>query len=218
MDDRWIERLFSNTRGRIVHLLRRQDRTVSDLADALDLTANAIRSQLTKLERDELVKPTGKRPGIRKPEIVYGLTEQADTLFPKIYDDLLDQLLRVLAERGENLEELLRSVGRRLADQYRNRIPPSDSDARIEQTCAVLEEIGGVSEIEAGEDGTTVVRGRNCPFKAVVPHHPAVCAMTETFLAHLSDMSVCQDCEPGGEAPQCRFVFQASDRTSNGAG
>ena len=82
----------------------------------------------------------------------------------------------------------------------------------------MLEEIGGVSEIEAGENGTTVVRGRSCPFKALVPHHPAVCAMTEAFLAQLSDLPVHQDCNAGGEAPQCRFVFEATDRPSNGAG
>lgn len=215
MSDRWIERLFSGTRGRIILLLRRQDRTVSDLADALDLTANAIRSQLTKLERDELVEPTGKRPGTRKPEIVYGLTEQADTLFPKPYDDLLDQLLRVLTERGNDIEGLLRTVGQRLADRFSDRVSAADLEARIEQVCDVLEETGGVPEVEARDNGTVVVRGRRCPFGAVVPHHPAVCTMAETLLAHLSNLPVRQDCEPEGEAMQCRFVFEETDPVPN---
>lgn len=217
MSDRWIERLFSSTRGRIVLLLRRRDRTVSDLAGALDLTDNAIRSQLTKLERDDVVEATGKRPGTRKPEILYGLTEQAETLFPKAYDDLLDQLLQVLAERGDDVEEVLRTVGHRLADRFSDRVTASDPRARIEQVCDVLEEIGGVPEVET--DGErVVVRGQSCPFGAVVPHHPAVCSMTETLLAHLADQSVCQECEPGGDAPQCRFVFGASPSERNDAG
>lgn len=215
MTDRWIERLFPSTRGRIVLLLRRRERTVSDLAGALDLTDNAIRAQLTKLERDELVEPTDKRPGTRKPEIVYGLTEQAETLFPKAYDDLLDQLLQVLAERGGDVEGLLRIVGRRLADRFSDRVSAPDPEARIEQACDVLEEIGGVPEVEAGDDGTVVVRGRRCPFGAVVPHHPAVCSMTETLLAHLADLPVRQECEPDGEAPQCRFVFEEPPPESN---
>lgn len=207
MTDRWIERFFSSTRGRIVLLLRRHERTVSDLADALDLTPNAIRAQLTKLERDELVAKTGKRPGSRKPEIVYGLTEQAERLFPKAYDALLDQLLQVLADRDAEVDALLREVGRRLAERFADRVSADQPDERVEQAGAVLEEMGGVPEMERRGNGEVVVRGKNCPFGAVVPHHPAVCTMTEALLAHLTGRSVRQACEPDGDAPQCRFVF-----------
>lgn len=217
MTDRWLERFFSSTRGRIVLLLRRGERTVSDLADTLDLTGNAIRAQLTKLERDELVVPTGKRPGVRKPEIVYGLTEQAETLFPKAYDALLDEVLQILSERGDEVEDLLREAGRRLADRYSDRVSAEDPNERIEQAGAVLEEMGGVPAVETGENGEVVVRGTNCPFGAVVPHHPAVCKMTESLLAHLTGRSVQQACDPTGDTPQCRFIFDGASSDSQEA-
>lgn len=211
MTDGWIQRFFSSTRGRIVLLLRRQERTVSDLADALDLTANAIRAQLTKLERDELVMPTGKRPAVRKPEIIYGLTEQAETLFPKAYDLLLDQLLQVLVEQEADVEELLREVGRRVAERYEDRVSADDPDERVEQAGTVLEEMGGLPVVEPTAGEEVIVRGKNCPFGAVVPHHPAVCKMTEVLLAELTGRPVRHACEPDGDQPRCRFVFDGTE-------
>ena len=44
----WKQRFFSSTRGRIVALLRRTSRTVDELAQALDLTDNAVRAHLAR--------------------------------------------------------------------------------------------------------------------------------------------------------------------------
>ena len=49
-------RFFTSTRGKIITLLRRASRTVDELAQALDLTDNAVRAQLAALERDGLVQ------------------------------------------------------------------------------------------------------------------------------------------------------------------
>ena len=214
MDDSWIQRLFSGTRGRIILRLRRHDRTVSDLADALDLTDNAIRAQITKLERDDLVEATGKRPGTRKPETLYGLTEEAESLFPKAYDLLLDQLLEVLTEREDDVEDLLRTVGGRLAKRFSGRVTASETESRLEQVLHILEDMGGVPQIESTTDGAVVVRGRSCPFGEVVPHHPAVCIMTEALLTELSGRTVRQQCNPDAEPPQCRFVFEGNNGES----
>src|SRR5690348_15768357 len=44
-------RFFASTRDKILTLLRRASRTVEELAQALDLTDNAVRAHLTVLER-----------------------------------------------------------------------------------------------------------------------------------------------------------------------
>lgn len=215
MTNQWIERFFSSTRGRIVLLLRRRDRTVSDLADELNLTDSAIRSQITKLERDDLVTPTGKRAGVRKPEITYGLTEQAETLFPKAYDAVLDTLLDVLADEGTSLRPLLRKVGRRLAEPFADRITADDPAEQVRQAGAVLEDLGGVPDVKEDE-GALVIEGHNCPFGTVVPHHPAVCTMTESLLSVLIDRPVEQACDPDAAPPACRFICHGNNASSSG--
>jgi predicted ArsR family transcriptional regulator len=59
----WRRRFFATTRGRLVALLRRREHTVVELG----VTDNAIRAQLTGLERDGLVEQRGVRRGAGKP-------------------------------------------------------------------------------------------------------------------------------------------------------
>ncbi len=63
----WNSRFFASTRGKIVTLLRRASRTVDELAQALDLTDNAVRAHLATLERDGFVQQRGERRGSGKP-------------------------------------------------------------------------------------------------------------------------------------------------------
>src|SRR5919202_2150221 len=111
----WEQRFVSTTRGQVVLLLRRARGTVDELALALGLTDNAVRSHLTSLERDGLVAQYGVRKSERKPANVYELTSDAELLFPKAYGRVLDDLLGVLeAQLGPaEVEGVLRAVGKR---------------------------------------------------------------------------------------------------------
>ena len=107
-------RFFESTRGQIVTILRGEAATVEELAARLKLTDNAVRAHLSTLERDGLVRQSGRRRGPRKPHFTYTLTAAADKLFPKAYDALLNQLITVLKSRLQpaEIDEVLRAVGR----------------------------------------------------------------------------------------------------------
>src|ERR687894_1829907 len=124
------KRFFESTRGRIVTLLRGCACTVEELARKLDLTDNAVRAHLLSLERDGLVEQSGLRRGPRKPHFTYTLSSEADNLFPKAYDALLNQLIAVLKNRlsPAEIEEVLREVGRTLAAGA-----DSEADANLEE-------------------------------------------------------------------------------------
>ena len=89
-------------------------KTVSELAQELELSDNAVRAHLLSLEGDGLTEQSGIQRGTRKPHLAYGLTEEAEHLFPKAYDTLLNQLIAVFKGRltALALEEVLREVGR----------------------------------------------------------------------------------------------------------
>ena len=200
-----IQRFLQSTRGQVVQLLRRRDRTVSEMAEALDLTGNAIRAHLSKLERDGLARPVGKREGVRKPETVYGLTPEAEQLFPKAYDQVLSRLLDVLSQRlsPKVTREVLQKVARQIADDF----PLQNGTVRdrVEGAQEVLEHLGGLSELEAYDD-RFVIRGCSCPFGAIVGHHPEICHLAERLLADLTDLPVQQRCKPNSEGnAQCVF-------------
>src|SRR3954447_18195280 len=168
-DTRLNERFWVSTRGRMILLLRRGSRTVNELAGALGLTKNAVRTHLTALGRDGLVHSSGMRPGPRKPHVTYNLTPEADQLFPRVYGPLLNDFIDVLKELicPEELEEALRAVGRRMAAKHRTTVRVGNLRDRVEQAVAVLGALGGLAEAEEGE-GKLFIRSFDCPLVAVV--------------------------------------------------
>ena len=200
------ERFFASTRGQVVTLLRRSDRTVEDLAWVLGLTDNGVRAHLTVLERDGIVRQRGVvRRGSGKPAYVYGLTPQAEELFSKAYRPVLRELLDVMAERvgSEETEVLLRAVGSRMADADGRDVPAGGIRARLEAGVALLNELGGLAELEEHGD-TVLIRGYSCPLTAVVAGHPEVCRMIESLLTELTSVPIHEHCDRG-DSPRCCF-------------
>lgn len=203
----WNERFLASTRGRILAQLRREASTVNDLAAATGLTDNAVRAHLTTLERDSLVRQGGTRPGSRKPNVVYELTPEAAQLFPKPYAAVLQQLLEVLAQRlaPADLDEVLRAVGQRLANGFRHEVKSAGLRQRVGEVLAVLEEIGGLAEVEEKE-GKLCLRGLDCPLGAAVTAHRQVCRVAEVMLADLLGVPVQEQCRVSGNGPvRCFF-------------
>lgn len=201
----WGDRFLSSTRGRIVTLLRRGPQTVNELAEALVLTDNAVRAHLATLERDGLVEQSGSRPGVRKPNLTYELTADAAQIFPKPYGAVLRQLLAVLASRmkAEELEQVLREVGQRIAAGFAGEVRATDLRGRVDDAVRVLGELGGLAEVEE-TDRTLVIRGFDCPLAEAVAGHPAACRLAETLLAELIGAPVTERCQHS-TPPRCAF-------------
>lgn len=205
MIPRLSKHFWTTTQGRIVLLLRRSSHTVNELAEALELTNNAVRAQLTAMERDGLVRPSGKRPGLRKPTVIYDLTPEAAQFFPKAHGAVLHHLLDVLKERiaPKKLDDMVRTIGHRMAPNYRPAVQAGRRASRPEQAIAVLRELGGFCESEK-QDGKIDIQCFDCPLAPVTLGHPEICVLVETVLADILGVPVQQRCraEP---TPQCRF-------------
>ena len=219
MSTGWDRRFFDSTRGQIVRLLRRSNRTVEDFAGALDLTHNGVRAHLAVLERDGIVRQRGSlrrsSSGGGKPAYVYELTQEGEDLFPKAYEPALGRLLDILSERlgPEESEALLRSVGRRLAEEHSTRA--DGGHARLRTAVEVLNELGGLAELEE-RDGALRIRGYSCPLGGVTPNHPEVCRMAEALVAEVAGVSVQEHCDRG-ERPRCCFEVASAGYTAQTA-
>jgi predicted ArsR family transcriptional regulator len=203
------KRFFGSTRGRIVTLLRGTTCTVNELAEELGLTDNAVRAHLLSLERDGLVVQSGIQRGTRKPHFAYELAAEAERLFPKAYDALLNQLLSVLKGRLSTaaVEEILREVGRSLAA---NQISPSqngDLENRARRALGALEAIGGAARLEK-EGEKLFIRSGSCPLSTAVAQHPEVCQLAEALLVEITGATVREQCDRAG-APRCAFEISA---------
>lgn len=204
---RWNDRVLGSTRGRIIALLRRGERTVNELADGVELTDNAVRTHLAALERDGLVALAGVRRGVGKPANLYVLTPEAETLFPRAYGVVLRTVLDVVrrSHPPEQVDALVAEVGRRLAEPFPR--AAGGAGARAEAAVAVLAALGGVAE--ARVDGRlATIRGFGCPLREAVDDHPDVCRIAAALLSEVIGRDVTECCDRG-DAPSCRFTFAA---------
>lgn len=202
---RWRLRLLASTRGRILSLLRQQSRTVQELAEALELTDNAIRSHLTSLERDGLIEQLGTRPGFRKPHVLYSLTSEAESLFPTAYAPVLRHVVAVIVKRlpFRELRESLREVGQSAAREYLDQVKDKTRNERIEFALEVLKTLGGNATVHKIEDKRFIC-GNDCPLSAATAQHPEACLIVEGLLSQIIGIPV-KECCRHGEAPRCYF-------------
>lgn len=201
------ERFFDSTRGRIVTMLRGTACTVEELAQSLELTNNAVRAHLATLERDGLVTQRGVRRGFRKPHYTYTLKPEAEELFPKAYDVLLNQLIHVLKERipPESLEDALREVGNSLA-AHQSFIDKKESlESRAKRAVQVLAQLGGKAVVER-KDNALFICSDACPLAAAVTEHPEVCLLAEALVAQIIGTKVKEHCNREG-TPKCLFAI-----------
>jgi len=200
------KRFLSSTRGQVVELLRRGEAPVSELAEKLGLTDNAVRAHLTTLERDGLIQPSGKRPGVRKPETLYTLTREAEQLYPKAYHVLLNELLSVMDARLDEAEmdQLLKKVGANLAMKSSPPASGAPLHTRVQNALEVLKKMGGLTELDIHTDRFEF-HGYSCPLADAVTEHPRICVLAQALLSELVGVPVREQCVRNGK-PHCRFI------------
>jgi predicted ArsR family transcriptional regulator len=190
--------------------VRGTTKTVNELAGELELTDNAVRAHLLSLERDGLIKQSGVQRGTRKPHFSYELTDEAEHLFPKAYDMLLNQLIAVLKGRltPKALKSVLQEVGRSLAGNQTSHTESGDLETRSEKALIALEAIGGAARIE--KDGERLfIKSGSCPLAAAVVEHPEVCQLAESLLSEIIGGTVRERCEREG-GPRCAFEIMGN--------
>lgn len=203
MSEQWRQRMLASTRGKVLSLLRFGPRTVNELAAALELTDNAVRLHLAALERDGLVEQEGARKSGGKPAFVYGLSEEAESLFPKAYAAVLTEVLAYVrdAEGEAGLELFVREVGRRAG--ARARVNDPSLRARVEAAVVLLGELGGLAEVQETNEGY-LIRGFSCPLAAVAGTDPKACALAEELVSGVVGARVEECCDRSGP-PRCAF-------------
>ena len=199
----WIERLLGASRVKLLGLMRRSKRSIGDLAMAMDMTDNAVRTHVAVLERDGMVEATGSlRPERGKPARLYEITPEGEELFPKAYALVLGELIEETRKvDGEKRTlDLMRTVGRRAAA---NTPRPAKPAERVEAAAEALRGLGGDVEVQEIQGGWRI-QGYGCPLSAVSANHAEVCELARTVVSEVTGASVKECCERG-ERPRCAF-------------
>lgn len=201
------DRFFQTTRGKIVSELRRRgSASAADLATVFGLSPNAVRQQLTILERDGLVAETSVRRGPTKPTYEFSLTSEADRLFPQAYDKMLTAVLREVRDQygTPGVAKIFDGLSKRATERARLEVTAVRPEEKIAQLTEMLRKQGVVAEYSL-IDGGYVLHERNCPYADAAKEHPEVCQVIHHVIDETigGDHTQTESLAHGGK--ECRF-------------
>lgn len=161
--------------------------TVPRLAAELGRNVETVRDHLRALGGIGLVRREGsRRKGPGRPEIVYGLTREAEELFPRREAEVLRALASYLAEIGQ--EGILRDFFDRFIGERRAaamaRVEHLEGRARLEEAARILTELGFMAVVEE-TDGAPALRLCHCPLRELVEVSKVPCRAEVGFVTEL---------------------------------
>lgn len=212
----WANKLVGGTRGSLLALLRRSRRSINEMAAALGITDNAVRTHVAAMQRDGMVREAGvERATGGKPAQLFEITREAEEIFPKAYALVLGELIGLLVERRGRREvvDLLREIGARAGT--RGRLPEA-AEARVHAAADALRGLGGDVDVERTDAGWRI-RGYGCPLSAVAGDHSEVCALAESLVGQITGGTV-RECCDRSDRPRCGFEVEAGRVELEGGG
>jgi predicted ArsR family transcriptional regulator len=178
---------MSSTRELVLkNLLNRQQCTINELAEAVDINPISVRHHITKLEADGLVTSKEERHGVGRPRRVYFLTEKGMELFPSRYLNLSMRMLEQIKEAlpKNKVEKLFREMGiEMVSSEYSEEdFSGLNLEDRIELVKEFLVNEGFTVEVSKSDD-RYFIRETSCPYMHVGKEHPEVCIVDKTMIS-----------------------------------
>ncbi|HET6800865.1 MAG TPA: hypothetical protein VFH25_09915 [Nitrososphaeraceae archaeon] len=178
---------FSEPKKKLLYYLKvMQQAGLEELANVMKVSRMAVHKHLGLLQQRGLVEAVETRGHVGRPRMVYQLTSQSKTVFPKSYSAIATHALDFI-ERNmgkEAVEKVLRERQSELFDQYYKRLKDLDFDKQVKELARIRDEEGYIAESKKepkSGDGKYVILEYNCPIIHIAEKHWEACS-TETEL------------------------------------
>jgi predicted ArsR family transcriptional regulator len=183
---------------KILYLLRKSEGgvTIEELCKSLHVTPMAVHRPLTLLEDRGLVSSEILRFQKRgRPVRIYKLTEAADELFPKNYENLLLEVLGHLDAREgmSRIKKLFEACFKRSAETSREKMKGKDLRSRVEMLSGILNENNYMTEQKQINKDQFLIKMLNCPIFKVAKEYPQACSCEQHFLSDVLQANVERD-------------------------
>lgn len=183
------------------YLLKQAQATAQKLADALEVTPQAIRRHLKDLEAEGLIEYKSTQVGMGRPQHIYHLSRKGHEQFPSRYDDFAVSLLDTLAETvgRDQVSSILRKQWQRKALEYHEQLGKGSVQERVAKLVEIRKTEGYMAEwyaletnkLNNGVDSQFILVEHNCAISNVAESFPIVCGHElEMFAAVLPDCIV----------------------------
>jgi predicted ArsR family transcriptional regulator len=177
---------FSEPKKKLLYYLKiMQQAGLEELANVMKVSRMAVHKHLDLLQRRGLVEAVETRGHVGRPRMIYQLTSQSKTVFPKSYGAIATHALDFI-ERNmgkEAVEKVLQERQSELFDQYYKRLKDLDFDKQVKELARIRDEEGYIAESkkESKSGEKYVLLEYNCPIIHIAEKHWEACS-TETAL------------------------------------
>jgi predicted ArsR family transcriptional regulator len=177
---------FSEPKKKLLYYLKiMQQAGLEELANVMKISRMAVHKHLATLQKRGLVEGVEVRGHVGRPRMVYQLTSQSKTVFPKSYSAIASYALDFI-ERNmgkEAVEKVLHERQSELFAQYYERLKDLDFDERVKELAKIRDEEGYMAESkkDSKSGGKYVLLEYNCPIIHIAEKHWEAC-LTETEL------------------------------------
>ena len=175
---------FSEPKKKLLYYLKiMQQAGLEELANVMKVSRMAVHKHLDLLQQRGLVEGIETRGHVGRPRMVYQLTSQSKSVFPKSYGAIathaLDFIERNMGKEG--VKKVLYERQGELFDQYYKRLKDLDFDKQVKELARIRDEEGYIAESRSKSDGKYVLLEYNCPIIHIAEKHWEACS-TETEL------------------------------------
>ena len=168
-----------------MNLLKKQGTVDADeLATRMGLSTSAVRQQLTALQRDGLVTFDEVKHGVGRPRHRYRLTSAGDSLFPRAYADLTNELLDYVGRLrpGAGRGDLLPAPPAPDRQRRWSGSPGSPFEAKVAELAQILDDDGYLAEMVPVGDGSYRVIEHNCAILGIALRYGQACGSELEFI------------------------------------
>ena len=179
---------FSEPKKKILYYLKvMQQAGLEELANVMKISRMAVHKHLAILQQRGLIESIGVRGNIGRPRMVYRLTSESKTIFPRSYSAIATHALNFI-ERNmgkEGIEKVLFERQSELFDQYYKRLKNLNFDQQVKELAKIRDEEGYIAESKRDSKNSNgrkyVILEYNCPIIHIAEKHWEACS-TETEL------------------------------------
>jgi predicted ArsR family transcriptional regulator len=192
----------------LLHLKRQGMMTVSELCDALQITAMAVRRHLIGLQKEGLVDSQMVKQSRGRPTYKYCLTEKAESLFPSGFQSLAGELLDLIHEQSghKGVMDLLAARNDR---QIRTLLPRMENKSlreKVEEVSKIFSENGYMTEWQETPDGKYIIFQRHCAVHSLANQYRQLCALEPKMIETLVGVPVTRQQYIMNNDPVCAYV------------
>lgn len=173
-----------STKQDILQLLLKQGQSsAQELAEALNISPQAIRRHLKDLEDEELIEHHTVQMGMGRPNHLYQISRKGRDRFPDRYDDFAVSLLNTLAATvgKEQVGTILRKQWEQKALDYREKVGTGSLEDRVAKLVELRRAEGYMAEYHAvipeqnSDSPKFIITEYNCAISQIAESFPSVC-------------------------------------------